>query len=228
MILGFINQKGGVGKSTLSQNVAAYLALNGARVLLIDADKQATTTDWAESRSDNPAPFTVVSMARDGMAKDAIRMAVDYDHTIIDGPRDAEIITRNVIIASDIVIVPLEPSAFSINAARTTLAQVEECQVMKPNLKCALVVSRKISGTVLGNDIRELAAESGFLILTQDVTTRIAFAEAATMAQTIFEYQPKGDAAKDIARLGREIERMFDDGEEKFHNRSDKNQKTRA
>lgn len=219
MIIGFINQKGGVGKSTLSQNVAAHLALSGGRVLVIDADKQGTTTDWAESRGDTPAPFTVIGMARDSMAKDAMRMATDYDHTVIDGPRDAEGITRNVIIASEVIIIPIEPSAFSINAAKTTIAQVEECQIIKPSLKCGFVVSRKIHGTILGNDIRALASDSGFPIFAQDITTRVGFAEAATMAQTIFEYQPAGEAAKEIAALSNEIERMYD-GEERLQNRS--------
>lgn len=218
MIIGFINQKGGVGKTTLSLNLAHYLALSGARVLLIDADKQKSATDWAESRGDTPAPFTVIGMARDKMAHDAIRMAADYDHVVIDGPRDAEAITRNVIIASDIVMLPIEPSAFSVNAAKTTVAQVEECQVIKPHLKCGFVVSRKITGTVIGSDIRDMASESGFPILKADIATRVAFAEAATLAQTIFEYKPKGEAAKEIRTLGLEIERMHD-GEEKLQKR---------
>lgn len=213
MIVGFINQKGGVGKSTLSQNVAARLASTGARVLLIDADKQATTMDWAESREE-PAPFTVVAMARDNMAHDAIRMAADYDHTVIDGPRDAEKITRNVIIASDTVIVPIEPSAFSINAAKTTISQIEECAIIKPHLKAALVISRKINGTVIGSDIRELAGSSGLPILASDIATRVSFPEAGTLAQTIFEYQPTSQAAKEIIALCDEIERMQDGDKE--------------
>lgn len=208
MIIGFVNQKGGVGKTTLSLNIAHYLALKGGRVLLIDADRQRSSATWAESRGDSPPPFTVVEMARDNMARDAMQMATDYDHVVIDGPRDAEAITRNVIVTSEIVILPIEPSAFSTNAAKTTLAQIDECQIIKPTLKCGIVVSRKIAGTVIGNDIRDIAAGSGFPILEQDITTRVAFAEAATLAQTIFEYQPKSDAAKEIRALGQEIERM--------------------
>ena len=219
MIIGFVNQKGGVGKTTLSLNVAHYLALKGERVLLIDADRQRSAATWAESRGDAPPPFTVIEMARENMARDAMQMASDYDHVVIDGPRDAEAITRNVIVTSEIVIVPIEPSAFSTNAAKTTLAQIEECQIIKPTLKCGIVVSRKITGTVIGSDIRDIAAESGFPILKQDIATRVAFAEAATLAQTIFEYQPNSDAAKEIRAFAQEIERMHH-GKEKLQNRT--------
>ena len=50
MILAFLNQKGGVGKSTLSTNAADYMHRQGAKTLLIDADPQGTTNDWAARR----------------------------------------------------------------------------------------------------------------------------------------------------------------------------------
>ena len=70
MIISFLNQKGGVGKTTLSINVAAALAARGHKLLLIDADKQCSASTWAGLREE-PA-FQVVSMARENMAKEAL------------------------------------------------------------------------------------------------------------------------------------------------------------
>ena len=56
MIIAVINQKGGAGKTTIALNLAAALAAEGKRVLLIDADPQQTAQDWAAIRQ-TPPPF---------------------------------------------------------------------------------------------------------------------------------------------------------------------------
>lgn len=209
MIISFLNQKGGVGKTTLSVNVAGCLARQGHRVLLIDADKQCSATTWASLRED--APFQVVSMARANMARDALKLAQDYTHTIIDGPPHAEEIARSCIVASDFVALPIEPSGLSTWASDLTVRQVKEAQEFKPSLKCGFVVSRKIGKTVIGRDIRNMAAESGLPILASEVEQRVAFAEGMTMGQTIFEWAGDSNAAREIEHLTKEIERYVEE-----------------
>jgi chromosome partitioning protein len=209
MIISFLNQKGGVGKTTLSVNVAACLARQGHRVLLIDADKQGSATTWASLRQD--APFQVVSMARANMARDAMKLAADYTHTVIDGPPHAEEIARSCIVASDFVALPIEPSGLSTWASDLTVRQVVEAQEFKQTLKCGFVVSRKIGKTVIGRDIRDMAAEAQIPVLATEIEQRVAFAESMTMGQTIFEWAPTGAAAREIEKLTKEIERHVEE-----------------
>jgi len=209
MIISFLNQKGGVGKTTLSVNVAGCLARQGHRVLLIDADKQGSATTWASLRED--APFQVVSMARANMARDALKLAQDYTHTVIDGPPHAEEVARSCIVASDFVALPIEPSGLSTWASDLTVRQVTEAQEFKPTLKCGFVVSRKIGKTVIGRDIRNMAAEAGLHILRSEIEQRVAFAEGMTMGQTIFEWAAGSNAAQEIEHLTKEIERYVEE-----------------
>ena len=136
MIIAFLNQKGGVGKTTLSINMAADLANRGHKVLLIDADKQGSSSTWASLRED--APFQVVSLARENMARDTLKLAADFEFTVIDGPPHAEEIARSCIIAADFVALPIEPSGLSTWAADLTVKQVQEAQEYKETLKCGL------------------------------------------------------------------------------------------
>ena len=145
-------------------------------------------------------------MARANMARDALKLARDYTHTIIDGPPHAEEVARSCIIASDFVALPIEPSGLSAWASDLTVRQVREAQDFKPALKCGFVVSRKIGKTIIGREIRTMAVEAGILILDAEIEQRVAFAESLTMGQTIFEWASSSPGAREIEALTQEIE----------------------
>ena len=200
-----LNQKGGVGKTTLAVNLAA-LAATTRQVLLVDADPQGSSTMWSGLRE--TTSFQVVTMARRNMAKDVIDLSRHFDLVIIDGPPRGEDIARSCIIASNLVVIPLEPSGMSTWASNLTLVQIREAQEYRSDIKCCFVVSRRISRTTIGREIRSIAGKQGIDVLQSEVGNRVAFAESLTMGRTIFEWAPASTAAREISQLLEELDHV--------------------
>lgn len=204
MIIGVLNQKGGVGKTTLSVNLAACLARTGARVLLIDADPQGSALDWAAARQGDPL-FSVVGFPRPSIHKEIGQIGQGYDHIIIDGPPRVTDLARSAIMASDIVVIPVQPSPYDIWAAEEVVKLITEARVYKENIKSVFVVNRKITNTAIGRDVREALAAYPVHVLDASVAQRVVFAEAAAQGQAIFEIDPTGPAVAEIEAVAAEL-----------------------
>lgn len=120
MRIAFVNQKGGVGKTTLAVNVADAIARRGKRVLLIDADPQGSALDWAAAREEShneeegDVLFSVVGLPTNFIHKELAPLGRDYDCVVIDGPPRVNKVTTAAIMASDLVLIPVQPSPYDV------------------------------------------------------------------------------------------------------------------
>lgn len=208
MILAVVNQKGGAGKTTIALGLATAKAAQGKRVLFIDADPQHTAQDWAAVR-ETPPPFQVIGLAKPILHRDLPAMAADYDAVFIDGAPRSYDITRSAIGAADFVLIPVQPSGADYWASNETATLVKEAHSFKETQKCAFVLSRKISRTVLSREIPEALAQYGLPLLQNGTAQRIAYAEALTAGKTIFEQEPNGRAEAEMRAMLAEIEGMM-------------------
>ncbi|MFB6489064.1 ParA family partition ATPase [Xanthomonas perforans] len=197
MIVGLLNQKGGVGKTTLAVNLAASFSRHGSRVLLIDADPQGSALDWAAAREGEPL-FSVVGFPRPTVHKDITQLGQGYDHIVIDGPPRVTDLARSAIMAADVVLIPVQPSPYDIWAADEVVKLIEEARVYKSALKAAFVVNRKIVNTAIGRDVGEALAAYPVPALTASITQRVLFAEAVARGQAVHEVDAEGPAAAEI------------------------------
>lgn len=204
MIIGLLNQKGGVGKTTLSVNLAASFARRSARVLLIDADPQGSALDWAAARDGTPL-LSVVGLPRATIHKEIALIGKDYDHVFIDGPPRVADLARSAIMAADVVLIPVQPSPYDIWAADEVVRLIEEAKVFKENLKYAFIVNRKIANTAIGRDVGEALGSYPVPVLKSMVTQRVIFAEAAAKGMAVHEIDRGGLATAEIESVAAEI-----------------------
>lgn len=207
MIIAFVNQKGGVGKTTLALHIASELAMGGQRVTLIDADPQGSALDWAEVRNhyDRPRRFRVIGLPRETLHLEVPDIARANDHVVIDGPPRVTALTRSAIIASDVVVIPVQPSAFDVWASQEIVDLVKEARVFKPWLRAAFIASRVVVGTVIGKAIRAPLERLEIPKLHAEVSQRVVFAECSGTGRLVHELESKGRGTQEIAVLANEI-----------------------
>ena len=204
MIVALLNQKGGVGKTTLSLHLAGELSREGKRVLLVDADPQGSALDWAEqrTRSGLERRFGVVGLARESLHREAPALASGIDHLVIDGPPRVTGIARSALLAADVVLVPVQPSPFDGWASAEMLRLLEEARLFRPELRARFVLNRCAARTLIARDTAAALAEQQPPMLRSRIGQRVAFADAASSGRLVDEADQAELAAQEISAFG--------------------------
>jgi chromosome partitioning protein len=203
-VLAVLNQKGGVGKTTVATSMAMGLSQLGKRVLLIDADHQGSSLDWKAARGEEPS-FPVVGIPKATIHRDIDNLAKHYDWVIIDGPPRVSTVAKSAIAASDMVLIPVQPSPYDVWAAKEIVDLVVEVQVLKDNLKASFAVNRKIVGTAIGRDVIKALGDYPIGVLQASLCQRVGFAESAGSGRTVLETEPDSTAAQEVRALVAEV-----------------------
>lgn len=111
MIILIGSQKGGCGKSTTAANICAELARQGKDVMLVDADRQGTASNWISDRNQNTALKKIHSIQKfDNIHETLSDLSKRYEYVVVDSAgRDSREL-RTGMSAADVLIVPFRPS----------------------------------------------------------------------------------------------------------------------
>jgi chromosome partitioning protein len=207
MIVALLNQKGGVGKTTLALHLAGAWARQGCRVTVIDADPQGSALDWSEQRAKEGGPrlFGVLGLARDTLHREAPEIARGIDHVVIDGPPRIAGLMRSALLAADLVLVPAQPSPFDGWASGEMLNLIHEARIFRPELVARFVLNRCGARTIIARETGDALAEHDPPVLATRIGQRVAFADAARTGQLVFEVESGDAAAREITALAAEI-----------------------
>jgi len=208
MIVALLNQKGGVGKTTIALHLAGQWARQGRRTLLIDADPQGSALDWSQQRSQEQLPrlFGVVGLARDTLHQEAPELACGVDHVVIDGPPRVAALLRSALLAADLVVIPVQPSPLDGWASAEMLALLAEARIFRPELAARFVLNRCTPRTIIARDTGAALDGHAPPLLATRIGQRVIYAGAAQTGRLAFEWAPEGLAASEIAALAAEIE----------------------
>lgn len=136
-------EKGGTGKSCLSQNLAVYLQRKQRDVLLLDADPQGTTTVWASQRSDNPDVTPISLLQASGNIRQTLKdLSSRYQDIVIDaGGQDSEALRSAMTIATHMLI-PFRPKRRDLNTLEHIEKLIRLAKAVNPSLQVFAVITQ--------------------------------------------------------------------------------------
>ena len=109
--------------------------------------------------------------------------------------------------ASDLIIIPVQPSPLDVWAIHEVVELIKEIpeDILDKNLKTVFLVSRKIVNTAIARDFLEVLATYDIPILNSQIAQRIVFAESLASGSTVLEAAPFSQASKEIRQLCKEV-----------------------
>jgi chromosome partitioning protein len=113
---------------------------------------------------------------------------------------------RAAILASDLVLIPVQPSPYDVWAATETVTLIREAQQFKPDLKGVFVINRKVANTAIGRDVAAALGQfEDIPVLPTSIGQRVIFAESAGQGLAVIEAEPSSEAAREIATLAQHL-----------------------
>ena len=205
-VIAFLSQKGGSGKTTLATNLASALHRNGFKTLLVDSDNQRSARDWRDAKPEGFSGPTVVGIDGPSLHTDLPKLSNSFEYIVIDGAAKLEKMAVSALKASDLVLIPVQPSALDLWASEPLVSLVQARQELTDGKPfTAFVVSRQIQRTELASEIEDAARGMGLPVLSARTTQRVAYPKAIQSGQSVLDIEPEGKAAMEVETLLSEI-----------------------
>ncbi|MBO0953307.1 ParA family partition ATPase [Fibrella forsythiae] len=201
MIISVTSLKGGVGKSTVSQNLAVCFAHAGYKVCIIDVDTNQSAIHWSGLRPEDAPPVPVFGQP-DGieLAKNVKLISRDYEVVLIDGTPSLNKITSKIILLADLLLVPILASGLDMWATAQFLERYQDAVDEKERAIPAYFLMNQFQpNTNLAQEVKEALEETVIPVLQTTLKNRTAYREAVIKGLGVVEYKDEKAKSETVA-----------------------------
>lgn len=209
MILVLGGEKGGSGKSCLAQNLAVWLQRQGTDVLLLDADPQGTSRDWASEREQNPNLQDIpVQPAQGDIRKTIQDRAKRYEAIVVDAGGADSVALRSALVVATHALLPFRPKRRDLKTLPHVEKIITDAMILNPNLITRAVITQapalpsQIQRIV---DSKEACASYGLEPLQAFTTARNVYDDADENGSSVLEVGTDHRAIEEIEMIAAEL-----------------------
>lgn len=190
MIISVTSLKGGVGKSTIAQNLAVCMAHNGYKVCIADADTNQSSLRWSSLRNDELPIIPAFGTPEKTLSANIKQLALDYEIVIIDGTPTLDKITSKIILLADMLLVPILPSGLDIWATEQFLERYEDAKIEKEkDIPAYMILNQYQSNITFNREVKEALTETSIQLFNSTLRPRTAYREVIIQGKGVFEYK---------------------------------------
>ena len=211
-IITLATSKGGVGKSTLARNLAAYWSNLGYKVAIVDADPQGSIINRHDPNG-LLKNITVIADPEETVSSTIEELQDKYNFIIVDTAGFRNRTTIKALVKSSIAILPLKASSDDVAGAVETYNLIKELNKTPERLsrpiKYRMILTMTQKGILLASHIRKELSEVGYLLLDREMYHRVIYPETAIKGLSPCITDPEGPASRDISKIVEEIEKVL-------------------
>ena len=205
MIIVVANSKGGVGKSTLSVHLAAWLQEQGHRVTFADCDAQESSSQWI--REAVPGMKLVRLNNANEILNELPSLGEDTDFVVADGPGSDADRGRALLLRADLAIVPCKASMLEVRALAAATEVLRQAQDIRGGIPKAVIVLSMVGKNYrLTQDMRDAAAALNLPLASRPMILRQIYADSPGQGAVVWNMGSRArEAAEEVDQIFREI-----------------------